>query len=90
MRRDRNVRWTCHHLTARPTQRSFRLVLEPHDGRALAPIPKKSTSPRDDIDTEVVDRLKALDLNRPIREADIRDRSTLLQLQRSYEELAKS
>jgi hypothetical protein len=24
----------------------FRLVLESHDGRALAPIPKRSTSPR--------------------------------------------
>ena len=37
----------------------------------MAPIPKRSTSPRGDIDTEVVDSLKALDLNRPIREADI-------------------
>ena len=32
--------------TARPSQRSFHLVLESHDGRALAPIPKRSTSPR--------------------------------------------
>jgi hypothetical protein len=32
-------------LTARPTKRSFRLVLESHDGRALVPIPERSTSP---------------------------------------------
>jgi len=33
-------------LTARPTQRLFHLVFEPHDGRALVPIPKRSASPR--------------------------------------------
>ena len=32
-------------LTTRPTNRLFHLVLEPHDGRALVPIPKRSTSP---------------------------------------------
>src|SRR6266576_6265869 len=32
--------------TARPPQRLFRLVFESHDGRALVPIPKRSTSPR--------------------------------------------
>ena len=32
--------------TARPPNRLFRPVLETHDGRALAPIPKRSTSPR--------------------------------------------
>jgi hypothetical protein len=37
----------------------------------LVPIPKRSTSPRGDIDTVVIDSLKALDLERPIREADI-------------------
>ena len=57
-------------LTARPTKRLFRLVLESHDGRALAPIPKKH-EPASDIDTAAVDSLKALDPNRPIREADI-------------------
>ena len=49
----------------------FRLVFEPHDGRAYVPIPERSTSPRGDIDTALVDSLKALDPNRPIREADI-------------------
>src|SRR3977135_4335267 len=35
--------------TARPPQRLFRPVLESHDGRALVPIPKRSTTcrPRD-------------------------------------------
>src|SRR5215470_12116428 len=33
-------------LTARPPERLFHLVFESHDGRALAPIPKRSTSPR--------------------------------------------
>jgi hypothetical protein len=37
----------------------------------LVPIPKRSTSPRGDIDTVAMDSLKALDLERPIREADI-------------------
>jgi hypothetical protein len=32
--------------TARPPQRLFRLVFESHTGRALVPIPKRSTSPR--------------------------------------------
>jgi hypothetical protein len=32
-------------LTTRPRKRLFHLVLESHDGRALAPIPKRSTSP---------------------------------------------
>jgi hypothetical protein len=47
----------------------FRLVLESHDGRALVPIPKRSTSPR--ATSTLVDSLKALDSYRPIREADI-------------------
>ncbi len=63
--------WPAARLTARPTQRSFRLVLESHDGRALVPIPERSTSPRATSTLEVVDSLKALDPNRPIREADI-------------------
>ena len=32
-------------LTARPLQRLFHLILESHNGRALAPIPKRSASP---------------------------------------------
>jgi len=41
----------------------------------LVPIPKRSTSPCGDIDTVVVDSLKALDLERPIREAAVSNRS---------------
>ena len=33
--------------------------------------PKRSTSPVSDVDTVLVDSLKALDPNRPIREADM-------------------
>jgi hypothetical protein len=58
--------WT--YLTVRPPKRWLHLVFESHDGRALVPIPKRSTSPRGDIDTVVIDSLKALDLERPIRE----------------------
>ena len=32
-------------LPARPPQRLFHFVLEPHAGRALVPIPKRSASP---------------------------------------------
>ena len=39
--------------------------------RALVPIPKRSASPRPDVDTAAVVSLKVLDPNRPIREADI-------------------
>ena len=60
-------------LTARPPNRLFYLVLESHDGRALVPIPKRSASPRATSTLSLVDSLKALDPNRPIREADIRD-----------------
>ena len=61
--------WTCRQSTARPTERLFYLVLEPHDGRALVPIPERSTSLRA-TSTLQVDSLKALDPTRPIREAE--------------------
>ena len=48
----------------------FRLILESHDGRALVPSPKRSASPRP-TSTPSRDGLKALDLDRPIREADM-------------------
>ena len=56
--------------TARPPNRLVHPVLEPHDGRAQEPIPEEH-EPASDIDTAAVDSLKALDPNRPIREADI-------------------
>jgi hypothetical protein len=47
------------------------LVLESHTGRALVPIPKRSACPVDDVDTAVMDSLKVLDPEPPIREADL-------------------
>jgi hypothetical protein len=48
----------------------FRLIFEPHNGRAAVPIPKRKREPASDINTPVVDGLKVLDPKRPIREAD--------------------
>ena len=63
--------WTYRRLTARPPERLFRLVFESHDGRALVPIPKRSASPRATSTLQWRIGLKALDPERPIREADI-------------------
>src|ERR1700758_2264837 len=48
---------------ARPRQRLLHLVLESHGGRALVPIPKRSASPRPDVDTAAVVSLKCLTPN---------------------------
>jgi hypothetical protein len=58
-------------LTTRPLQRLFYLILESHDGRTPVPISEEKREPVSDIDTVVADSLKALDLKRPIREADV-------------------
>src|SRR5262245_9397297 len=58
-------------LTARPPERLFHLVLESHDGRAPSADSEEKHEPASDIDTVVVDSLKALDPEWPIREADI-------------------
>jgi hypothetical protein len=52
----------------------FHLVLESHDGRAPGADSEEKHEPVSDIDTVVVDSLKALDPEWPIREADIRQR----------------
>jgi hypothetical protein len=49
----------------------FRLVLESHDGRAPGADSEEKHEPVSDIETVVVDSLKALDPEWPIREADI-------------------
>jgi hypothetical protein len=49
----------------------FHLVLESHDGRAAGADSEEKHEPVSDIDTVVVDSLKALDPEWPIREADI-------------------
>jgi hypothetical protein len=50
----------------------FRLVLESHDGRAPGADSEEKHEPVSDIETVVVDSLKALDPEWPIREADVR------------------
>ena len=52
----------------------FHLVLESHDGRALGADSEEKHEPVSDIDTAMVDSLKVLDPNWPIREADIHRR----------------
>ena len=64
--------WTYRRLMARPPIRLFRLVLESHDGRALALNSEEKHEPASGVDTELVDSLIALDPEGPIREADIR------------------
>ena len=49
----------------------FHLVLESHDGRPPGADSEEKHEPVSDIDTVVVDSLKALDPEWPIREADI-------------------
>jgi len=63
--------WTCRRLMARPPKRLFHLVFESHSGRALVPSPKRSASPRATSTLQWRIGLKALDPERPIREADI-------------------
>jgi hypothetical protein len=52
----------------------FHLVLESHDGRAPGADSEEKHEPVSDIDTVVVDSLKALDPEWPIREADMAGR----------------
>ena len=49
----------------------FRLVFEPHDGRALSADSEEKREPARDIETATVESLKVLDTQWPIREADI-------------------
>src|SRR5262245_35322434 len=55
---------------ARPTERLFRLVLEPHAGRASCRFRREARA-RERHRHRPVDSLKALDPKRPIREADM-------------------
>ena len=63
--------WTYRRSTARPPLRLFHHVFEPPDGRAFFADSEEKREPVSDIDTAVVQSLKALDPKRPIREADI-------------------
>jgi len=53
----------------------FNLVFESHDGRAWVRYQIEKREPESGIDTAVVDSLKALDLEQPIRDADSIGRS---------------
>src|SRR6266513_4388453 len=59
---------------ARSPERLFHLVLESHDGRAPGADSEEKHEPVSEIDTVVVDSLKALDPEWPIREADVHPR----------------
>jgi hypothetical protein len=48
----------------------FHLVLETQDGRAVVLISEEKPEPASDIDAVMVDSLKVLDPERPIREAN--------------------
>ena len=72
--------WTCRRLMARPPERLFHLVFESHSGRAPVPSPKRSASPRATSTLQWRIGLKALDPERPIREADIATRPLSLTL----------
>src|SRR5262245_53263245 len=62
--------WTCRHLTVRPTQRLFPPFSNPILEGPLRRV-RRSTSPQATSTLEWLDSLKALDPNRPIREADM-------------------
>ena len=63
--------WTGRSSTARPTNRLFRLVLESRDGKAQGANCEEKHEPASDIDIALMDSLKVLDPEGPIREADI-------------------
>src|SRR6201987_2996933 len=58
-------------LTTRPRERLFSLVLEAHDGRAPGADSEEKRESVSEIDIAVAVSLRALALNRPIREADL-------------------
>jgi hypothetical protein len=58
-------------MTTRPPERLFHPVFESHDGRAPGADSEEKHELVSDIDTVVVDSLKALDPERPIREAEV-------------------
>ena len=56
----------------------FYLILESHDGRATGADSEEKHEPVSDIDTVVVDSLKALDPEWPIREATLTPQSWIV------------
>ena len=66
--------WTYRSSDGKAARKMFHLVLESHDGRAPGADSEEKHEPVSDIDTVVVDSLKALDPEWPIREADMAGR----------------
>ena len=66
--------WTCRHTDGKAVPKIVPPRLRSQDGRALAPDSEEKHEPVSDIDTVLVDSLKALDSKRPIREADMEQR----------------
>src|SRR5258707_8532063 len=62
--------WTCRSIDGKAARKIVPPVLESHDGADS----EEKHEPASDIDTVVVDSLKALDPKRPIREAVIMHR----------------
>jgi hypothetical protein len=65
--------WTPVRLTARPPERLFQRVFEPHDGRDLVPIPKEARA-RERLNTPVrgwPESACPKCMLRPIRGADV-------------------
>ena len=63
--------WTYRSSDGKAAQKIVPPLLESHDGRAPGADSEEKHEPVSDIDTVVVDSLKALDPEWPIREADI-------------------
>ena len=63
--------WTCHHSNGK----ADRKIVPPRSRtpcwKGLSADSEEKHEPVSDIDTKAVDRLKTLDPNRPIREADM-------------------
>ena len=67
--------WTCRSSDGKAAQKIVPPRLRIPYWKGLGADSEEKCEPVSDIDTVVVDRLKALDPKRPIREADIRPQS---------------
>ena len=63
--------WTCRRTDGKAAAKIVPPVLEFRYWKGLGADSEEKREPVSDIDTAVVDSLKVLDPNRPIREADI-------------------
>jgi hypothetical protein len=66
--------WTCRHSDGKADQKIIPPRLRIPCWKGLGADSEEKREPASDIDTGVVDSLKALDPDRPIREADINQR----------------